>query len=271
MNGYWVAGRPVRDDHAGMPESWRLFDGLADRFDTVVPFFTAFAEQLVALIDPVPGTCLLDVGTGRGAAARAAADRGCRVTAIDAAPRMIELLAAADPRLAARVADAHRLDLPDASFDLVTGAFVIHLVEDPAAVLAEVRRVLRPGGTVALTVPGPARDGGRWDAYRAIVDRFRDRVGPDHQPGRAPDVAGLLRAAGFVDVRAEPLDVHLPVPDPQTCWAGEMSHGFAGFVHALPPDDRRRMCAELMAELERMHADGGITFDRGAVAHLARR
>jgi 2-polyprenyl-3-methyl-5-hydroxy-6-metoxy-1,4-benzoquinol methylase len=70
-----------------------LFDRLADRYDQVVPFFAGFAGQLLDVLAPDPGTRLLDIGSGRGAAAAAAAPRGCAVTAADAAPRMVSLRA----------------------------------------------------------------------------------------------------------------------------------------------------------------------------------
>ncbi len=60
-----------------------LFDRLADRYDQVIPFFAEFAGQLLEVLDPDPGTRLLDIGSGRGAIAVAAAARGCAVTAPD--------------------------------------------------------------------------------------------------------------------------------------------------------------------------------------------
>jgi 2-polyprenyl-3-methyl-5-hydroxy-6-metoxy-1,4-benzoquinol methylase len=83
-----------------------LFDRLADRYDQVIPFFAEFAGQLLDVLDPDPGTRLLDIGSGRGAIAAAAAARGCAVTAVDAAPRMVSLLAAAHPEIDVRLMDA---------------------------------------------------------------------------------------------------------------------------------------------------------------------
>jgi SAM-dependent methyltransferase len=244
-----------------------LFDRLADRYDQVIPFFAEFAGQLLDVLDPDPGTRLLDIGSGRGAIAAAAAARGCAVTAVDAAPRMVSLLAAAHPEIDVRLMDAHRLDLPGASYDLVTGGFVIHLVAEPPRVLAGLRRVLRPGASVALTTPGPCEDHGRWNAWNTLVGQFASRAGrlprPDY--GVAPD----LRAAGFADIRTVNLEVHLPVASPQTCWDFHMSHGFAAVVEALGPADAAEFQRQALAELTRMHESGGILLDRGAVAYLA--
>jgi ubiquinone/menaquinone biosynthesis C-methylase UbiE len=251
-----------------MTETWTLFDRLADGYDEVIPFFAGFGTQLLDLLDPAPASRLLDIGSGRGAIAAAAAGRGCVVTAVDAAPRMVSLLAAAHPEIDARVMDVHRLDLPDNSHDVATGGFVIHLVSEPLRVLAELRRVLRPGGTVALTTPGPCDDDGRWNTFNAIWDEFAPRAAqrpwPDH-----PDIPLALRRAGFVDVRTAALEVHLPVADPQTCWDFEMSHGFASRVEALSPPDAAEFRRRALAELDRMHRSGGIVVDRGATVHLA--
>jgi ubiquinone/menaquinone biosynthesis C-methylase UbiE len=68
---------------------------------------------------------------------------------------MVSLPAASHPEINVRLMDVHRLDLPGARFDLVTGGFVIHLVSERPRVLTGLRRVLRPGASVALTTPGP--------------------------------------------------------------------------------------------------------------------
>ena len=244
-----------------------LFDRLADRYDQVIPFFAEFAGQLLDVLGPDPGTRLLDIGSGRGAIAAAAAARGCTVTAVDAAPRMVSLLAAAHPEIDVRLMDAHRLDLPGASYDVVTGGFVIHLVTEPLRVLAGLRRVLRPGASVALTTPGPCEDDGRWDAWNTLVRQFASRA--ERLPRRDYGVAPYLRAAGFADIRTVNLAVHLPVASPQTCWDFHMSHGFAAVVEALGPADAAEFQRHALAELTRMHASGGIVLDRGAVAYLA--
>jgi ubiquinone/menaquinone biosynthesis C-methylase UbiE len=245
-----------------------LFDRLADRYDQVIPFFAEFARQLLHVLDPDPGTRLLDIGSGRGAIAAAAAARGCAVTAVDAAPRMVSLLDAAHPEIDVRLMDVHRLDLPDDSYDLVTGGFVIHLVTDRARVLAELRRVLRPGARLALTTPGPCEDQGRWDAWNSLCIQFESRTA-ERPHGHDPEIVPYLHAAGFADIRDVNLAVHLPVADPQTCWDFHMSHGFAGFVEALDPADATEFKRRALADLTQMHESGGIVLDRGAVAYLA--
>jgi SAM-dependent methyltransferase len=247
-----------------------LFERVAGRFDQVIPFFAAFAGQLLDVVDPVPGTRLLDIGCGRGAIAAAAAVRGCAVTAVDAAPGMVSLLAVAHPEIDVRLMDVHQLDLPDDSYDLATGGFVIHLVRDPVRVLTELHRVLRPGATVALTTPGPCEDDGRWDAWNQLRGEFAPRAAGREPRRNGLEISPALSAAGFVDVRTVNIAVHLPVSDPQTCWDFHMSHGFVGLVEALRPADAAEFQRRALAELTRMHSSGGIVLDRGAVIYLAR-
>src|SRR5699024_1162285 len=104
---------------------------------------------------PAAGARLLDVGAGRGAVAQAAVARGCQVTAVDAAPRMVELLAADLPQARVHLLDACALELADCSLDVVTGVYLLDVLLDPSAAVAELHRVIEPGGAVALAEPCP--------------------------------------------------------------------------------------------------------------------
>jgi ubiquinone/menaquinone biosynthesis C-methylase UbiE len=166
-----------------------LFDELADGYDRLVPFYPTFGQRLMDLLVREPGWDLLDIGAGRGAVARAAAARGFTVTATDASPRMVANLGADHPDINAVVMEPHRLRLKESSFDIATASFVIHVVDDPAQVLREVCRVVRPGGLVAMTVPVPARG---------------------EEPAEGPlDVAGAFSRAGLTDLRQESIEARL--------------------------------------------------------------
>ena len=110
--------------------TWKLFDRVANDYDEVVPFFAGFGAAIMAAIDPPTGCRFLDLGAGTGALTAPALDRGCVVTAVDAAPAMCERLAAAYPAAAVQVMDAQNLDFPSGSFDLVAASFVIHVLDD---------------------------------------------------------------------------------------------------------------------------------------------
>jgi len=122
---------------------------------------------------PRDGGHVLDVASGTGLVAAELLRRGFRVTALD---QSAEMLAVARRRFGGRVAiveaSAEALPFADESFDHLTVTYLLRYVDDPGATLAELLRVVRPGGTVAsleFGVPrGPAR--ALWEAYvRAVL------------------------------------------------------------------------------------------------------
>jgi demethylmenaquinone methyltransferase / 2-methoxy-6-polyprenyl-1,4-benzoquinol methylase len=106
---------------------------------------------LVSRVEAGPGSTVLDVATGTGAVARELlARKECTVVGLDQSP---EMLAEARRRLPADVklfeSRAEQLPFPDTAFDALTFTYLLRYVDDPGAVLHELARVVRPGGTVA--------------------------------------------------------------------------------------------------------------------------
>ncbi len=183
-------------------------------------------EPLLDAAEVGSGTAVLDVGTGPGIVAAAALARGAVVTAVDASPEMAALAAATCPGAEVRTAVLPELPFADASFDAVVGNFVINHLGDAAAGLAELQRVLRPGGRIALTC---------WEreAMRATAV-FGEAVAaagipqPDDLPSSGLFLAGatdraaafgdLLATAGFVDERSRRVEWDHRV-DPDAWWA----------------------------------------------------
>ena len=250
-------------------DSVPMFDELAEDYDQVLPLCARFGEQVLELIDDAAGAELLDVGAGRGAVALAASSRGWHVTAVDASSQMVDHLRAADPDMVVRLMDAHALALPDDSVDVAVAALLLHCVDDPAQVLAEMVRVTRPGGQVVITVPGPVDDGGRWDRFYEVGAGFRPAPGAV-QVARPIDVESLVAVAGLEDAWMGSLEVRLPVSSPRELWEWQMSHGFVGFFRSLSPGDQVELERRALDELWRMHDDGGIELHRGADVHIAR-
>ncbi|MFE6865782.1 methyltransferase domain-containing protein [Kitasatospora sp. NPDC057692] len=162
-----------------------------------------------------PGSRVLEAGCGVGAQTvhLLAASPGVLLTAADISA---DSLAQARARVARQVpgarvrwhhGDLHRLPFPDDSFDHLFVCFVLEHLADPAAALAALRRVLRPGGTVTVIEGdhGSARFHPHGDAARRVVGhlvRLQADRGGDALIG--PRLHPLLTGAGFRDVVVEP-------------------------------------------------------------------
>jgi len=135
-------------------------------------------------LDPAPQR-LLDVGCGTGHLARELLGAGHRVTAVDFLPESLAAARADAPGVRLLRADAGRLPLADGAFDAVTMLDVLEHVDDAAA-LAELRRVVRPGGLLVLTVP----------AY-AWLWSHRDEAAGHRRRYTRRSLAAALAGAGF--------------------------------------------------------------------------
>lgn len=173
------------------------------------------------LAEQVPGTPgdrrVIDLGCGPGNStlAIAGALQHDRVIGLDLVEPMLRRALAADTaqRCAWVCGDALRLPLRDACADAITGHSFLYLLPDRAQALAEIRRVLRPGGVLALLEPSrlplPAtaraigatlRDGGPRLAFTLSCWRIAGAASGAFAPGA---LARTLEAAGFADARAE--------------------------------------------------------------------
>jgi SAM-dependent methyltransferase len=132
-------------------EGARRMWGLGDYTELARRLMPA-SEALLAAVEPVAGRRVLDVAAGTGNAAALAAERGARVTAIDLSPQLVSQgQARTGPRVTWVEANAEALPLPAGSADVALSSFGVIFVPRPEVALAELRRVLVPGGVLALT------------------------------------------------------------------------------------------------------------------------
>lgn len=154
---------------------------------------------------------VVEIGAGAGANLRYL-DPGTRVIAVEPNRHMHPHLRDAARRwgveLDLRPAFAERLPLADASVEAVISSLVLCCVRDPAAVLAEIRRVLAPGGRLWCVEHVRAPEGTPLaTVQRALARPWRWFFeGCEHR-----DVAALLHAAGFASVEVEPFTIHTAV------------------------------------------------------------
>jgi demethylmenaquinone methyltransferase / 2-methoxy-6-polyprenyl-1,4-benzoquinol methylase len=151
-----------------------LFEGIAPEYEWMGGVLSfgqdpRWRRFLVGRVDAPRGASVLDVATGTGLVARALAARGYRVTGIDASEPMLRWGEAAGPRV---VALAESLPFGDAGFAALTFTYLLRYVDDPAATMKELARVVTPGGVVAsleFHVPGARWARSAWRPYTRHV------------------------------------------------------------------------------------------------------
>lgn len=187
------------------------------------------AGHVVSLADVRPADRVLDLATGTGNAALAAARRGALTTGIDAAPRLIEVARrrAASERceVSFLVGDVHGLPFGDDSFDCVLSVFGIIFAGDPARAVAELIRVLGPGGRALITVWTPA---GTIDAMVGVFMRavaHSAGAPPRRFAWHDPDAVRKLLDPYRVEVRWRQGALAIDAPSPEAYLdAHERSH-----------------------------------------------
>jgi SAM-dependent methyltransferase len=214
-------------------EAFTAFE--VDGWERCAAHYGDFAGRVTSrLVDPLldaagigPGVRALDIATGPGYVATAAAERGARVIGVDVAAAMVALARSRHPGLDVRQADAESLPFDDGTFDAIVSNFLVpHLARHDRAV-AEFARVLAPGGRLALTT---------WDT----PDRMRllgvllealAEVGAEPPADLPPGppfflyadearFAALLTDAGFADVAVDTVAFDFPVTTADELWDG---------------------------------------------------
>jgi len=181
-------------------------DLVRDRFTRTAEQFSRFAlttrskeaDHLAALVSPRGTELALDLACGPGTFTHAFAPRTRHLFAFDITPAMLHracdsAAAASLSNVSFACADAGNLPLPSASLDLAACGYSLHHISDPARVLAELARVLRPSGRVALVdliVPAGASS----DIHNRI-ERTRDASHASTLT--VPEFSALVEVAGF--------------------------------------------------------------------------
>jgi len=203
--------------------------------------FAPVAEQMVARTALPPGARLLDIACGTGIVARTAAARlqgQGHVTGLDLNPAMLRVARRRSDAAGLAVdwvqGDALALPFPDASFDLVFCQQGIQFFPDRARAVAEMHRVLVPGGEVAVACwRGLARN----PFFAHLAQVVQQEVGSDAlaMPFALDDpleLAGLLQHASFQDVSVEPIAFTAVYTEPERFVEMQMAASVAG-IRAL--------------------------------------
>jgi demethylmenaquinone methyltransferase/2-methoxy-6-polyprenyl-1,4-benzoquinol methylase len=180
---------------------------------------------MVRAVDHGPGQRVLDVATGTGmVAAELVRSSGCEVVGLDQSDAMLagaRARLARDPALASKVAlvkgEAERLPFRDGEFDALTFTYLLRYVDDPAATMRELVRVVKPGGKVGMVEFGVPSNRSLRESWRLYTRRAMPALGRLVSPSWAevgrflgpsieqfhaaePDLPALWRSVGLRDV-----------------------------------------------------------------------
>jgi ubiquinone/menaquinone biosynthesis C-methylase UbiE len=174
------------------------------------PILSISAQRLLELMSLEPGDTLLDVACGTGAVAIPAAKEvgpSGQVTATDYSPCMVaEAEKQAKKHRLSNITcacmEAQNLESPDNSFDALTCGFALFFFPDMKSALAEMRRVLVPGGKLGLSLWGKGAIVPQWPILGETIKEYGLRsVVPNPIAWRPEDIEALLASAGFSDIR----------------------------------------------------------------------
>lgn len=232
-----------------------------------------------AAVQPAMQVLDLACGTGEPAISLASAvgPHG-RVTAIDINAELLEVARGrAQQRTLANIsfqqADAHALPFQDATFDLVTSRFGVMFFDDIARALGEARRVLRPGGRIALLAWGPFEQPYFLSTVSVVL---RHVPGTMLQPG-APNMfrfaqpgslTAALQTAGFFDIDERTVTVPWTWPgSPGEVWDyfREVTAPFRSLLARIPPERVPQVDADVIAAIGRYYDGKQVNFTADVV------
>lgn len=220
------------------------------------------AGEVVRRAGLLPGELVLDVGTGTGNALVAAAGEGRTLVGLDASPAMLSIARQRVGGAVLVVGDFAAMSFPDRQFDVVVSTHALLFADDRVAVLSEIRRVIRAGGRLSLSVPGPV-EVTPTIIYGPIYERHGIATA-----GRYPtleEVAGWAHAAGWADIQASAdpsIGIDLPDEAAFRTWRSLGTRGAA--THDWTPEQNEALTQEMLAVTPRQ-PDGSIRLPFGAL------
>jgi ubiquinone/menaquinone biosynthesis C-methylase UbiE len=274
--GFGTLARMEKDALAS-PKPWTT---VSDAYaQVIVPMFEKYAASLLELASIDPTMRVLDVACGPGTVTLLAAKSAGHVSAIDFSPGMLEQLRrrvrdGGVRNVDAELMDAQHLTFHDGSFDAVTCSFGLMFVPERARALEEMRRVLRPGGRVALATWSVIE---KRPLMSLAMQAARDALGmptPPRGPMQSIEACEEeLRAAGFRDVSAREHDDSARFSNVEEYWRSMLSAGapIAVMKEGMTPDAWASVERKILAELREKAGEGELDLAAQAIFTTAVR
>lgn len=233
-------------------EGWETAaSGYHDFFESIT---TRAIEPLLDAVGVADGDRVLDVASGPGYVAAAAAARGARVTGIDIADEMVALASRRHPGIRFVRGDAEALPFGPGSFEAVVASFAILHLGRPEAAAAEFARALAPSGRVGVTVwDAPSRARLLGVLFDAVAEAGAEPptdvpAGPNFfRFSDEGELAGLLAGAGLTEVEVRTISFTHRLADAEELWNGLLAGTvrMRALVAGQGEDSKRRIRAEL--------------------------
>lgn len=254
---------------------WQLGEEGAAAYERnlVPPILDPTAAKLVDTVGPAAGARVLDVACGTGVVARHAATRvgpDGEVVGVDISPAMLavarEVAPATGPPIRWKEANADDLPFADASFDAVLCQAGVQFFPDRRAALAELFRVVRPGGTLGLGLP---RSVAHQPGYRLLAETITRHVGVEasdilrspYTLGDPDEIRALVAEAGFGEAHLRFLVLEVRFASAEALLRAETSSSPLGdLVGRLDPDVRTSLADDVTTALRPHTDDEGVVF-----------
>jgi len=233
-----------------------------------VRFFTPASDQAIDSLIDVAGAErdleALDLCCGQGNAAQALVARGCHVVGVDFSSAMLAFARGRASRARFVAADAQDLPFDDAKFDVVVSNFGIPHIPDHRRALAEVRRVIRPGGRLAMTLWCGPDVSPCMDVVYSTLELHRSAdVSPPPTPdflqfARPEQAEKLLYEAGFSNVGFSIVECVWDLDSPERLFEIFANGSFrtAMLLDGQPPEKVAAIRAAMAAEVRRRFGAG---------------
>jgi SAM-dependent methyltransferase len=252
-----------------------LFNMLSSDYDSGAGCFAHFGRRLVDVAGINAGARVLDIASGRGAVLFPAAERvsaGGEVVGVDLADAMVHATSeeAARRGLKARVSvmDAEELTFPDEVFDFVTCGFGIMFFPDQDRGLAQMRRVLKPGGRLALSTWRVAQGADLQPVLKEMgIVRHRE-------PGwiTEPDILeGLIHRNGFTGVSVKMDSMDFRYTDAEDVWQTARGTGMRRLLDRLDATQKKRALSLFTERMKPRQRDRGHYLKATALLAVATR